>query len=282
MASLSRLFFKFNFMVKKIIWIIVIIFIFAAGGFLWRNFQQANLNPTPDEGTKNEAKELLLGLKENTGIAFSEIMPIKFQWNSLNDEMIVVSKIVNGWSFEKENTTAGDAAKIDEYFQEAGFVIDEYNIASGAVGSLTGYKKGQIVCQVSSLAGLNNQGHSQGSQLMDLSVNCAKVDFDPSPELAVEFLIKKLLAEKYEKEINEVDLENIQKTKNHFRGMVVFQPDGSENTGLVLAAKTNDGWQLVFDGNGSFSCYLLEEYDFPEEMRQGCVSEPELENPISN
>ncbi len=269
-------------MVKKIIWIIVIIFIFAAGGFLWRNFQQVNLNPGPDEGIKNQAEELLLGLKENTGIAFSEIMPIKFQWNSLNEEMIVVSKIVNGWGFEKENATPESVTKIDEYFQEADFVIDEYNIASGAVGSLTGYKKEQIVCQVSSLDRLDDQSFSQDNQVMDLSVNCAKVDFDPSTELSVEFLIEKLLAEKYEKEVAEIDLEIVQKTENYFRGTAVFQPGGAENTGLVLAAKTDDGWQLVFDGNGSFSCYLLEEYGFPEEMRQGCSSDLESENPISN
>lgn len=59
------------------------------------------------------------------------------------------------------------------------------------------------------------------------------------------------------------------KTDTHARGMVELG-EGPGNSGGFLAAKVDGAWVIVFDGNGSYECDLLEEYGFPESMKKGC------------
>jgi len=40
--------------------------------------------------------------------------------------------------------------------------------------------------------------------------------------------------------------------------------------GIMLAAKVNNKWQIIFDGNGGIACDLVESYDFPQEMIDDC------------
>jgi len=80
--------------------------------------------------------------------------------------------------------------------------------------------------------------------------------------------IKEFLAKKYDKKVSEVTITITQETENHAKGSVVFQPGGSGNSGLFLAAKINDEWEVVFDGNGAPDCVNLESYNFPQEMLQ--------------
>ena len=53
----------------------------------------------------------------------------------------------------------------------------------------------------------------------------------------------------------------------HFRGIV----QGED--GIILAAKRNNDWVIVFDGNGAYSCSDAEPYNFPEDMISDCVSD---------
>jgi hypothetical protein len=57
-------------------------------------------------------------------------------------------------------------------------------------------------------------------------------------------------------------------TLSHFRGRAAEEPDG-----LVLAAKRNNDWVIVFDGEGGYSCEIVEPYNFPEDMISDCYSE---------
>jgi hypothetical protein len=41
--------------------------------------------------------------------------------------------------------------------------------------------------------------------------------------------------------------------------------------GVWFAAKTNNGWELVFTGNGIITCDIVEKYDFPKDIVTGCV-----------
>ena len=56
-------------------------------------------------------------------------------------------------------------------------------------------------------------------------------------------------------------------TSAHFRGIV----QGED--GLILAAKKNNDWVIVFDGNGTYSCGDAEHYRFPEDMISDCISD---------
>jgi len=83
--------------------------------------------------------------------------------------------------------------------------------------------------------------------------------------------IKKLFAEKYDKEVSDISLSIDLEAENHVRGGVEIAPGGSENKGLFLAAKVDGKWELVFDGQGTISCGLVKKYNFPEEMIEDCT-----------
>ena len=82
--------------------------------------------------------------------------------------------------------------------------------------------------------------------------------------------IKQLFIQKYNKPEDEIKVTVNQQTANYARGGVKFGKNGIGEGGIFLAAKVNSEWQLVFDGNGSISCSLLEDYDFPDSMVVDC------------
>jgi hypothetical protein len=59
-----------------------------------------------------------------------------------------------------------------------------------------------------------------------------------------------------------------QQVENYIRGEVVFV--AGFPGGLFLAAKINDRWQIVHEGNGQIPCTLAE-YGFPAEMLFDCA-----------
>ena len=83
--------------------------------------------------------------------------------------------------------------------------------------------------------------------------------------------IKNLFADKYNKTIAEVTINISQETENHIKGMVEISPGGPENSGMFLAAKVNDSWNLVYDGQGSIICLAIGSYNFPVDMVEECV-----------
>ena len=83
-------------------------------------------------------------------------------------------------------------------------------------------------------------------------------------------MIKKLLADKYGKDLSEVTIKINNETSDHARGSVKFGANEAGEGGNFLAAKVSGAWQLVFDGNGGFSCQELNQYDFPPEMISDC------------
>lgn len=81
--------------------------------------------------------------------------------------------------------------------------------------------------------------------------------------------IKNLFAAEHEKSSEEVELLVTHETDDYVRGSVSFG-EGEENRGMFMAAKKNDTWTIVYEGNGAFACSLLDQYAFPEEMKEGC------------
>ena len=78
--------------------------------------------------------------------------------------------------------------------------------------------------------------------------------------------IKSLLAQKYNKQISEVFLRIDKENAKYAAGGVSFGENAKEG-GAFLAAKINDEWELVYDGNGSIDCAAIKQnYEFPAEM----------------
>ena len=114
------------------------------------------------------------------------------------------------------------------------------------------------------------------SWIKDLETKLAEIETRlPEKKIVAskEEAIKNLLADKYGKEVSEVIINISQQTENHVRGTVVFQPGGPENSGMFLAAKVNDEWGLVHDGQGAYACSMVEQYNFPLEMISDCFSQ---------
>lgn len=80
--------------------------------------------------------------------------------------------------------------------------------------------------------------------------------------------LRQLFAEKYPKYAETVAVKMDQETPDHARGSVIFETGAPG--GIFLAVKTGEGWQLVFDGNGSIDCDKIKQtYQFPAEMLTG-------------
>lgn len=76
-----------------------------------------------------------------------------------------------------------------------------------------------------------------------------------------------LLAEKYNKNLNDVKVEILNVARDHVRGTVEF---ASGETGIVLAAKVNGDWQLAFEGNSALKCETITQFEFPRSMTRDC------------
>ncbi len=65
-------------------------------------------------------------------------------------------------------------------------------------------------------------------------------------------------------------IENLWATENHVRGEVILEKPTQREAGLFFGVKDNNEWVLVYEGNGSFKCSVLEFHAFPEQMQDGC------------
>ncbi|MCL5435819.1 MAG: hypothetical protein M1275_01955 [Patescibacteria group bacterium] len=85
--------------------------------------------------------------------------------------------------------------------------------------------------------------------------------------------IQHLLALKYNKPISEITVTATKKTDDYIAGRVSFFAPGLPQPGeggIFLAAKKNNVWTLVYDGNGSIDCPAIkQQYAFPTGMLQG-------------
>jgi len=90
-------------------------------------------------------------------------------------------------------------------------------------------------------------------------------------ETSTEQAIKEILAEKYDKDIADVVVNITNSNELYAVGSVFFKENGVQGEGgMFLAVMGQDGWQVVFDGNGSVDCELMKNtYMFTSEMLTG-------------
>lgn len=82
--------------------------------------------------------------------------------------------------------------------------------------------------------------------------------------------LKQLFATKYNKDISQITVNIAKQTDQLVRGGVMIGEPGPGAGGNFFAAKVDGNWQLVFAGNGGFSCEFLRSYGFPEDMIKDC------------
>ena len=86
-----------------------------------------------------------------------------------------------------------------------------------------------------------------------------------------EELITEAMAEKYDRDVADVDLTVSEQIGKYAKGSVKFA--GEVGGGWWLAFKEDEGWVIVADGNGTVPCSAIEPYDFPAAMVPECWDE---------
>lgn len=94
---------------------------------------------------------------------------------------------------------------------------------------------------------------------------------DTQPTVEAKDVMAGLLATKHSRDAAEANLTVEEDTGTHAKGLVIF--DGDIGGGWWLAAKADDKWVLVADGNGTVMCSDIDPYNFPTTMVPECWDE---------
>lgn len=83
--------------------------------------------------------------------------------------------------------------------------------------------------------------------------------------------IKQAMSERHNRPVDEIRIDVQMQTNDHMYGHVFFGEGGPGEGGWFLAAKVSDSWVIVQDGNGTIDCAIVQPYNFPADMIEGCV-----------
>lgn len=241
-------------------------------GYSWCEAEQKCLRPW-EEGCGDHITQIFAKIEEQTGTNFSEPNDAELIWQ-VESEKGLKDLALQAKTMSADDLTDENFQKIERVIQQDGFEDDLYNSRSSLFGESGAYRKDNfsLVCTLSGIYSdfdPDNSRYEPQTTDRDVKITCAILDKTLVPEISVEKRIREALAAKHNKKVSQTEITISQETDNHARGSVVFQPGGSENSGLFLAAKVNNEWQIVFDGNGSIACKDLADYHFPKDMIDG-------------
>jgi hypothetical protein len=115
---------------------------------------------------------------------------------------------------------------------------------------------------------------SSSSAAADSSSTSAPSVPEESDESVIETL-KLLFAQKYEKRIDDIFVTISKREGDYLVGSVKFA--GEDAGAHVLAAKVNGSWKIIFDGNGMWTCDIVDVVDFPSTLVPECLDENTME-----
>jgi len=254
------------------LWILIIVIVVAAIFY--------------SQKTTDEVSALLAGVQNNLEIVTTEPAQKSFKWSFKEYEEVGQVEVA-GQQLKLSGITNEDYEKIEEYFENQGFIQDSYNAADGTTAWQVGYKNDQTVCTLCAKmtdvpepeAGQTMQeqetvAETTEEQTLDVEVNCGQTE-DEIEHLFTKFeLIQQLFAKKYGKKMSAVNLTIQKETNTHVRGIVSFH-DEEKAVGIFLAAMVDGEWQLAYDGSGAISCAEMQAYNFPDSMLEGCAEQDE-------
>jgi len=124
------------------------------------------------EVVEDEVVALLEEIETETGIDFSEIEDVEFNWNLEGSGMLTIE----GKGFDAEEISGDEYGAVEAFFREKGLETDLHNIAAGTLVGLMGYKKDNIVCTVKYQAEEEDVIWATGKR--DVEVKCGELTFD--------------------------------------------------------------------------------------------------------
>ena len=115
----------------------------GSAGYTWCEPKQKCLREWEEPCTQQEVFDLLMNLKNSTTIDFSGIGQEDIQWLTENNPINLKAKSVGA-----SGVADTELSQIDSFFENQGFVRDNYNAADSPTAGLEGFVKGNIGCQV--------------------------------------------------------------------------------------------------------------------------------------
>ena len=255
---------KKNGSIKLSAGIFIIILAFLVVGGLWMSTKQEAPSVEPEETkTKDEVWNFLENLKQETGIDFSAIADVEFDWMVEKDKKME-RVTIQGRGFEADEIPSEQYSRIESFLKAHGFEADIYNAAAGTISGLDGYRKDYLVCIV--VGGVTGYKEATGqwtppeTDKQDVEIKCGQGDSSIDPVISKEEAIKRFLAQKYQTKASAINIDISQETVHYVKcGIQVldeFAQGGAGDKGIFLVAKVDENWQIIEE---------KEKYYFPED-----------------
>lgn len=220
---------------------------------------------------KDPITELVSAITKETGVNLVLVGPTDFEWYLNKSNFSIMTK-VSGVLFTASEVKHSDYDKVESYMNN--WTTDIYNLADGVSGGLRGYIINDQVCALRySVAELRSDvvGHPEPiNDKVEVKLSCGKLNPETVAQSVLEQQVQITLAQKYKKDLVDVNVAVNKQDQNHAVGMVNFGQGVNVEGGLFLAVKNNDIWVVVFDGNGSVDCLKMKDtYNFSTSLLQG-------------
>lgn len=147
---------------------IIIVFILVIFGVYLAFFPNNNMS-------KDSTFVLLQNLEKDTQIEFSSVESKTFIWSIENDGEKIGTQAVNGKGVVAIGATNAQSEAVRRYFEDNGFKIDSFNIDAETLSGISGYKKDNQICVITTTIWKDDQGMPMATDKMDISVSCGEL-----------------------------------------------------------------------------------------------------------
>lgn len=110
---------------------------------------------------------------EESGLGFSKSKDMTFKWYDSQGK----DNQIQGRGIELKLASFQDLEKVRSYFENNGYVMDQYNVADGMIVGLTGYGRDTIICSVHQAISGGEQAFLNGESRLDIEVKCGVLSY---------------------------------------------------------------------------------------------------------
>ncbi|OGB74534.1 hypothetical protein A2V68_02910 [candidate division Kazan bacterium RBG_13_50_9] len=160
---------------------------------------------------QSEIASFLAELKAATQIGFSDAAPADFVWKYQGEDEEINGETISGQAVVAQGLSNEQQEAINGFLANQGFATDVYNIAAGTVGSLNGYRSGNLVCLLQEVAEMGTGDVTYTVTVM------AGITISEAAKSDEELIAEAFMA-KYDVPADQVELKGIQKVKGYASG----------------------------------------------------------------
>ena len=244
----------------------------GSAGYSWCEAKQKCLRVF-EEFCADQVADLVGKIKQASNISLAAKGETNFEWGISNGKTWT-KQTIPGVLYQIDDIKRADYEKIEKFFKD-NYQLDINNVADGVIGGLRGYRVDYMVCTLNFKHNQTKNNDNAPMEIigdsMTVKLECGYFNPNDTVNILIGEEIKKLLAEKYDKELADIVVNITKSDDTHARGSIAFLMNGQQGEGgLVLAIKEQDKWKLVYDGNGSVDCPLLKNtYGFSDDLLVG-------------